>query len=315
MSSIYRKAALERLSSPEQLDHLVEVTSPRDWIALGALGLVIFAALIWAIFGRIPTTVTGSGILVNSAGIFEVEVLGTGVVEDLAVDVGDLVRAGQLVARVRQPELEQRIRQVEDRIAALGDERNQRQLREAEQEVEALRQRLEQTSQVASPYEGTVREIRADEGQIVTAGSALIGLDRVGGPLHAVVFIATEGQRIQPEMNAQVTPVTVKREEFGFMLGTVTFVSRQPATPEGMLRVLRDPGLAEQLLGQAALFMVEVELEADTETVSGFHWSSPAGPPLRVESGTPCEVRVVVSEQRPISLVIPLVRRRLGLSA
>ncbi len=107
VSSIYRKAALERLSSPEQLDHLMEVTSPRDWIALGALGVVIFAALVWGIFGRVPTTVAGNGILMSSAGIFEVEVLGTGVVEELAVEVGDVVRAGQLVARVQQPELAQ----------------------------------------------------------------------------------------------------------------------------------------------------------------------------------------------------------------
>ncbi len=191
----------------------------------------------------------------------------------------------------------------------------ERQLREAEQELEALRLRLEQTSQVVSPYEGTVREIRADEGQIVTAGSALIGLERVGGPLYAVVFIPTEGKRIQPGMSAQVAPVTVKREEYGFMLGTVTFVSGQPATPQGMMRVLRNPALAEQLSGQAAPFMVEVALSTDAEAMSGFQWSSPGGPPLQVESGTLCEVRVVVREQRPISLVIPLVRRKLGRSA
>ncbi len=140
-------------------------------------------------------------------------------------------------------------------------------------------------------------------------------MERAGGPLYAVVFVPTEGKRIQPGMEAQISPVTVKREEYGFMRGAVTFVSAQPATPQGMMRVLRNPALAEQLSGRAAPFMVEVSLETDPETVSGFAWSSPGGPPLDVESGTLCVVRVVVREERPISLVIPLVRRKFGLSA
>ncbi len=35
---IFRKVALERLSSPEQLDQLLQVTDPKGWLALGALG-------------------------------------------------------------------------------------------------------------------------------------------------------------------------------------------------------------------------------------------------------------------------------------
>ncbi|MEY4095680.1 MAG: hypothetical protein RLZZ53_2879, partial [Acidobacteriota bacterium] len=36
---IFRKVALDRLASPEQLDLLMEVTSPRSWIALVAVAL------------------------------------------------------------------------------------------------------------------------------------------------------------------------------------------------------------------------------------------------------------------------------------
>ena len=36
---IFRKVALERLSSPEQLDQLLQVTDPKGWMALGALAL------------------------------------------------------------------------------------------------------------------------------------------------------------------------------------------------------------------------------------------------------------------------------------
>jgi hypothetical protein len=60
---IFRQEALERLSSPERLDELMHVTSPRSWIALAALGGLIVAALIWSIFTTLSTTVSGSGVV------------------------------------------------------------------------------------------------------------------------------------------------------------------------------------------------------------------------------------------------------------
>src|SRR5262249_6294354 len=46
----FRKTALDRLSSSEQLDRLLQVTSPRGWIALVGLGLLLAASLLWGIF-------------------------------------------------------------------------------------------------------------------------------------------------------------------------------------------------------------------------------------------------------------------------
>ena len=60
---IFRKVALERLSSPEQLDLVMQVTSPRSWIALSAVGLLLVTLVIWGILGSIPekTQATGGG--------------------------------------------------------------------------------------------------------------------------------------------------------------------------------------------------------------------------------------------------------------
>jgi HlyD family secretion protein len=49
---------MKRLSSPERLDKLMQVISPKDWRPLSALA--IFGANgIWSVFGSIPITVTG----------------------------------------------------------------------------------------------------------------------------------------------------------------------------------------------------------------------------------------------------------------
>ena len=38
---IFRKSALDRMASPEQLDALMRITSPRGWIALLTIGFLL----------------------------------------------------------------------------------------------------------------------------------------------------------------------------------------------------------------------------------------------------------------------------------
>jgi hypothetical protein len=64
-TSIFRKESLERLSSPEQLDQLMQVVSAKSWIPLATIGSLMSIALVWSIVGRIPITATGSGVLVR----------------------------------------------------------------------------------------------------------------------------------------------------------------------------------------------------------------------------------------------------------
>jgi len=79
--------------------------------------------------------------------------------------------------------------------------------------------------------------------------------------------------------------------------------------------VMSNDILVEQLSSRGAPFVVEIALEPDESTASGFRWSSPRGPPIAVESGTSVEVRVVVDSHSPISLVLPVFRSALGLAA
>src|SRR6516162_3884737 len=71
-SSIFRKAALERLSSPEQLDYLMSITSPIAWVALAAIGTLCFLIVLWGFFGVIPGKVSGKGILIRGGSVFDV---------------------------------------------------------------------------------------------------------------------------------------------------------------------------------------------------------------------------------------------------
>lgn len=67
-SRVFRQTALDRLSSPEQLDQLVRVANPQGWAALGVLTGLLAVALLWGWFGSIPVEVAGDGILQSRNG-------------------------------------------------------------------------------------------------------------------------------------------------------------------------------------------------------------------------------------------------------
>jgi HlyD family secretion protein len=98
---IFREAAIERLSNPEQLDHVVGVTRPFDWMAAAALALGFAVLFAWSVLGRIPTRVSGEGILLSSGGrLIDAVSAVSGKLASLDVGIGDEVRRDQVIARV-----------------------------------------------------------------------------------------------------------------------------------------------------------------------------------------------------------------------
>ena len=188
-------------------------------------------------------------------------------------------------------------------------------MRSAERNVATRKLELQQASRVTSPYRGYVREVRTSIGQLTTSGQAIVSIELAGVPLQALVFVSNEGKKIVRGMEARIAPVTVQQEEFGYMLGQVQSVSTQPVTLAGLTRTLGNDILVQQLATRGALYLVEVTLQLDSTTASGFKWSSRDGPPTQVGSGTSIAVSVVISRRRPIELLLPFVRSLLGVTA
>lgn len=63
---VYRKSLLERISSPEQLDKMIVITSPSYWLAILGGAFIIVAALVWPILGSIPINMETTGIFVSA---------------------------------------------------------------------------------------------------------------------------------------------------------------------------------------------------------------------------------------------------------
>jgi HlyD family secretion protein len=114
---LFRKASLERLASPDQLDQIVRMSTARTWVALIALLLLTAIVGFWAFKGSIPTTVIGRGMIVRSGGLLTIVSRGSGLVAALNVEVGQHVRANQVLAQIAQPALVQKRRQIDETIA------------------------------------------------------------------------------------------------------------------------------------------------------------------------------------------------------
>ena len=67
-NSIFRKKSMDRVSSPEQLNDYIRVTSPGVWLFLIALILLLTRFIIWAAFGRLDV-VTADGSVQSVAPI------------------------------------------------------------------------------------------------------------------------------------------------------------------------------------------------------------------------------------------------------
>ena len=71
--SIFRKSALDALSSPEKLDQPLQLLRPSQWLLLLSLGGFCTAILIWSIYGRLPVRIDGRGVLVRKNSLTQVQ--------------------------------------------------------------------------------------------------------------------------------------------------------------------------------------------------------------------------------------------------
>lgn len=122
-TKLFREVSLERLSSPDQLDQLMRVTSLREWIAASALILAIALAVAWSILGSIPTQVQGQSVFLRSGGLESVVADSAGRVTDVSVDIGETIRQGQVIARIALPELLEQINALRNERAELDAQR------------------------------------------------------------------------------------------------------------------------------------------------------------------------------------------------
>ena len=52
-NSIFRQKSIDRVSSPEQLNDYIRVTSPRIWLVIAAVLFLLAGMILWGVFGSV----------------------------------------------------------------------------------------------------------------------------------------------------------------------------------------------------------------------------------------------------------------------
>jgi HlyD family secretion protein len=181
-------------------------------------------------------------------------------------------------------------------------------------ELETLQKKMELTAIIRSDFDGRVIEVLVKPGQLVREGQAVVTCESAGADLEVEIFVpAYEGKKILPGMSLQVTPSTVQREEYGFITGKVTTVAIFPISRDALLNSLKNEKLVDSLLTKGPVLSVDGALDRDPSTKSGFRWSSGKGAEIVVTVGTLGTAEVVVYEQPPAALVLPALKKWLGI--
>lgn len=185
-----------------------------------------------------------------------------------------------------------------------------------EREIERKNMELETASKVLSPYTCRIVEMNTYNGSQIAQGTPIAKIELIDNSiktLEAVVYFpADKGSRIKQGMKMMISPSTVKQEEHGFILGIVTSVSEFPSSSSSMMSVLHNDSLVKTFTAGGTPVEVRADLIPDPKTPSGYKWSSGRGAEMRIETGTLCGGTVVVDEKRPISLVIPIIKKYLA---
>ena len=65
MSNLFRKKSLERITSPEQLNAYIRVSTPSVWVLLGAIVVLLAGVCVWGVFGHMDTTLQAAAVAEN----------------------------------------------------------------------------------------------------------------------------------------------------------------------------------------------------------------------------------------------------------
>ncbi|MBW4590649.1 NHLP bacteriocin system secretion protein [Aetokthonos hydrillicola Thurmond2011] len=195
------------------------------------------------------------------------------------------------------------------------------QIQTTKRRIAQLELELATKSKIISQYNGRVLEVAIAPGQTISPGTriAAIETENPNDSLTSVIYLADkDGKQIKLGMSVQVTPSTVKRERYGGILGTVKNITPFPVTNQDMSAIIGNENLANSIAQNlsnsgGATVQIFADLQRDSNTDTGYKWSSSSGPQqLKISSGTTAQVKVKIGEQAPISYVIPILRSLTG---
>jgi len=266
MADLYRKSALERISSPEQLDKVLKVTSPMSWLALLGVTLIILVTVVWSIFGSIPMVISTKGIISSPVGSNAVYMQEAGAVVSLQVRPGNEIHHGDPVLTYKN----------------------------ASNEIMT----------VYSNQAGTVASLVANKDDALNPGSEIIRVTPTVPTSQMVVCYVplAQAKKLERGMRVNVLLDSLDSSSYGNMVARVINIDTYAASAAGMASVLGSGNnLDSTFTANGPVVAVACELATDPSTVSGYYWSNNKGAGVTVTNGSLVTAKIVTEKVAPIS--------------
>ncbi len=282
----FRPAALARRGQTEDLDRLLRVNAPHEWVVVTVLAVAFVLVLVWGIFGRIERSVTAPCVLVESGEMHPVLAQSEGSVAEVLAAAGEEVQQGDPLVRLASAELEAQVAAARALVAVLEAdlEPSEASLNVARSELVALEAVLESSLHIESPSAGTVVWMGLSPAEVVVPGDEVAAVRAGTGGMRAISFLAPDqAGRLSEGMGALVQPLGA--------LPAGADDEALPAVVSEVSPVQSDPPTWLTQTGAALAPSPGAAVTLDFE--------EPLPP---VGDGDPCRVRIIVGQDRPVGL-------------
>ncbi|MBR1779727.1 MAG: biotin/lipoyl-binding protein [Clostridia bacterium] len=292
-NGLFRKEALDTVSNPEQLDQHVRITRPYIWILISAITVMAIFVGIWAFTGDMSSGVDSVGVVFPADSVMISNAMSSGTVTDVLVKENTQVEKGDVLAVIPNISLLQQIAS----LRSAGDSAA----------LNALKYQYITSSFIVADKAGTINGIASLNSSVQEGDQVAINVsDKSNSNSKEILAYVPFSTAINFKvgMQAQVTPANVKREEYGYMIGTVTRIGTSTVTEESILASMGTKKYISALGLTADCVEIRIRLNVDSATKSGFEWSNSKGGTVSVDVGTICTVKFVTESKRPIDLLI-----------
>ena len=302
---IFSQEALDKMRSPEQLDMMLPITTPNNWIVIAAVCMALFSILLWSIFGAFTETASGMGLITDSAGVANISHIAGGKVTEVYVNTGSVVKKGDLIAKI-----EQAAQTADTRMAMYNMElaSNDRDAMNKVYQYDAKKYQQDINEEIYSDYDGIVDSLLVGPGTIINSGAPIctVRLTQDRDELTGIFFIPVDkGKRVEPGMTIQLAPNGVDVSQSGSLLGVVRSVSKYPVSGEEVQNSLGNAHLAQWILSQekSSVMRVEFDLVKDKDSESGYLWTSVVGEHKPITAGSFCMGSIVIERIPPLQKI------------
>lgn len=239
--SLFRKAALDKLASPERLDVLMQVTSPKGWIALLTIAVLLAGVVAWSVLGTLPERIEGQGMLTGEGGLRQIRSSGDGRLTQLNLAINQMVTPDQVVGEISAVTMDETVNsaqadynaQLQAHQTALSAERIQVsniqiQRDRAQANVTKAQANLAQRRENLTAGIGTANQVRAAEAEVdsymkeVASYEQQIRTVNEQGRMRLINL-----QRLQQQVSSTKATVAARATISSTVTGKVVSVSKQ----------------------------------------------------------------------------------------